>query len=224
MFLVISNDLIGFVNRVPNVNDVESVYIGDYNSYENPQYYHSSNTKMSYIGTTFTEPTNIENVEKMHKIYLEKTKQLLKDNNTNLYFPTIYIVYTLKNGSKLVRGYMSELYNTATLQPQSDLQSLASSKEYRVKRNPIIFQNPETIEGVLVNSTIKIIVKDQIAQLIPLIREDIINFADTNYDNLPTIEITYKEKVDSIGTIGTTGITYWLPSEGKIATWLQEHS
>lgn len=224
MFLVISNDLIGFVNRVPNVNDVESVYIGDYNSYENPQYYHSSNTKMSYIGTTFTEPTNIENVEKMHKIYLEETEKKLKDNNRNTYYPSIYLVYILKNGSKLVRGYMSEDYNLNSPKSQSDLQLLMSSKEYIIKNNTIIYQNPEAIERVLVNGKIQITDKDQITQLIPLIREDIINFADTNYDNLPTIEITCKEKVDSIGTIGTTGITYWLPSEGKIATWLQEHS
>ncbi len=129
---IIEFDLIGFENRVPDTEDVESVrFMGDY--VDETFYIHNdkngTSTEYYYLDVfrpVYSQPEEIELFTTLHKYKIQNRDSF--DNN-NMFYPysiprSFRIEYTLKNGRKMYRSYqlteseareyMAPIYETET--------------------------------------------------------------------------------------------------------------
>jgi ABC-2 type transport system permease protein len=128
-------DVIGYINKVPAANDIKEVYIG-YNIYwwESKDRTDLNITDDRDESGIYTEPENIENITKLHKLILDK-----RSSNGS----SEYIAYKLKNGEKIIRYYCID-----TDQYASALTPVYESAEYKKSRFPILYQDVNNIKYV----------------------------------------------------------------------------
>jgi ABC-2 type transport system permease protein len=135
LMLGVKFDVIGYINKVPAANDIKEVYIG-YNIYwwESKDRTDLNITDDRDESGIYTEPENIENITKLHKLILDK-----RSSNGS----SEYIAYKLKNGEKIIRYYCID-----TDQYASALIPVYESAEYKKSRFPILYQDVNNIKYV----------------------------------------------------------------------------
>lgn len=210
--LGIKFDIAGYENKVPDPGDVEEVYMG-YNLYwwqnkDKPDF-KSENYGNEIVGV-YTEPKNIENVTRLHKLILDNRKGV---GNYE------YIAYKLKSGKQIVRKYPidTELYAFA-------LGPIYESLEYKENRFPILGQEPNDIKYIEISDTRAMknpnIISDklQLKEFKAAIIKDIKNlsYQDLAYDSQRALLINITDVKDRV-------ITYMLRSSYKnTIQWLQK--
>jgi ABC-2 type transport system permease protein len=160
-------DALGYVNKVPDPNQVADVYIGN----EIYWWVNKDNKNMSFLNlssestTIYKDPENIENIIKLHKLIL---KERSEHGNKQC------ISYKLKNGKRIIRSYNidTDLYAPA-------LGPVYESKEYMEGRFPILHQKADELKYIEIqdNDTVVISDKEQLESFITAIRKDIGNLS-----------------------------------------------
>lgn len=135
LMLGVKFDVIGYINKVPAANDIKEVYIG-YNIYwwESRDSTDQNIVDDNVESGIYTEPENIENITKLHKLILDKKSS---DGSSQ------YIAYKLKNGEKIIRYYCIDKDQYA-----SALTPVYESTEYKKNRFPILYQDVNNIKYV----------------------------------------------------------------------------
>ncbi|QNU67982.1 ABC transporter permease [Ruminiclostridium herbifermentans] len=139
LILGVHFDVIGYVNKIPNPDEIEETYIG-YNIYwfehkDDPDF--NENNYGNSDTTLYKDIKNIENVTKLHQYVLDN-----RNNNGN----NQYIAYKLKNGKRLIRRYSID-----TITHASVLAPIYESDEYKENRFPILYQEAEDIKYIELN-------------------------------------------------------------------------
>ena len=145
LFGGISLDVFGFVNRVPNPEEVSKVYLGS--NFEE-WVYCEKEKKPEYLeyrfGKEYLENNNpllFESKESIAGI-TDLHRYLIKDRNREE-GPSRYIIYTLKNGGYIIRQYE---INETDQQDAALLKPLYESGEYKRLRFPAASLRPEDIK------------------------------------------------------------------------------
>ena len=150
LLLGIVTDVTGYVNRVPDIDQIENVYfstnIYEWNrleeenpSTDKPHVVTESNTNRHYSNNYFfTDTNNIKNITLLHKSLLEKPYN--EQGNWN------YIIYKLKNGNIIIRFYRIDQERYA-----SSLKPIYESLEYKKARFPLLTQDLTNIKLIEIN-------------------------------------------------------------------------
>lgn len=220
--LVVQTDVFGFVQRVPKPEEVTKVFFGSNISAWSALQEDSIKTaeeKASYYASLegpeyFQEPGNIENIISLHKllvhdIHADKGRQ-------------IYIVYSLKNGKRMIREYTVNGKEYAPF-----LKPIYESDEYKEARFPVLRQNPNQVKMLEIaddsrTSKKPVLITDskEISQLMGALRKDL---ARATYEemlatksNYPRITVTdLKDKsIDYMIRDSYSSVTGWLKQKG----------
>ncbi|AHF09305.1 MULTISPECIES: DUF6449 domain-containing protein [Dehalobacter] len=145
LFGAISLDVGGFVNRVPNPEEVDKVYIGynieewtyyekekkpEYLEYRYGKYYFENNNPVFFVSK--------ENIARMTELH----NYLIKERNKAEGQPR-YLIYTLKSGGYIIRQYN---VNEADQEDAALLKPIYESGEYKSLRYPVMSLKPEDIK------------------------------------------------------------------------------
>lgn len=207
-------DVIGYVNKIPDSNEVQETYIG-YNIY---WFEHKDDPNLdknvfdnadTYI---YKDPKNIENITKLHQYVLDNRSQ-----NGNQQ----YIAYILKNGKKIIRKYSIDSSNHA-----SALAPIYESDEYKENRFPILYQEAKDIKYIEVadrraaKNPFIVSDKAQLENFKTAIRKDVqkLDYQSLVLNSQELVTITIFDTKDKQVTYalrsGYTNTLDWLKSEG----------
>ena len=217
----ISADVTGYVKRVPNPEQVESIYfgysLGEWRYMQKSQDYIYRHPKYSSMHF-FWESENIEHVTQLHK---SLTKQPRRYQGRKK-----YIIYTLENGKNIIREYfIDEQLHAPYIAP------IYESFEYKAARFPVLRQKVEEVKTIELNDTRTpkrpIIISDigELKEIISLMKYEIL---DLTYDKLTQREVV-SQKERAYGSIRITdmeGETYhytFRESYSRILNWLKEN-
>ncbi len=191
-------DITGYENRIPHIEDVESVKVVNSNMHLGGQYIEgvevfADNDEMHNPTVTGED---IEKVIKLHgaiienKSTLDKKKILSGVNYT--YQP---IEYTLKNGKTLKRGYRLIKGEETIYEPYASVMEIESVK---ADRFPILSDAPKHFEDVqmyVYDHNIKHVESDDLTKLLDAMRQDISAAKYEDYDaknSAITVRISYR--------------------------------
>ncbi|UMZ72486.1 DUF6449 domain-containing protein [Natranaerofaba carboxydovora] len=135
-FTGIQADVIGFVGRVPEPEEVKSVYFGH-------GLHHFQDVKKEQskdFQNLYKEKENIDNIINLHKELIEEGK-----TDSGGYR---HIIYTLEDGSHLIREYRIDDQRHASL-----LKPIYESMEYKINRYPMLEQDPAHINRIELRDT-----------------------------------------------------------------------
>ncbi|SDJ80246.1 DUF6449 domain-containing protein [Salimicrobium halophilum] len=125
---VVQLDLFGYEERLPELEDIESVYIGDHN-------YRS--TSSATMGENMTETENILRVMNVHKYLVEHT-------SGNKEGRSLFLEYELEDGERVARSYVLP----PGFNREDYLQEVYESREYKEMSSPIFRTGPEDVKSV----------------------------------------------------------------------------
>lgn len=184
IMLGINFDVVGYENKVPSLDKVQSVYFSD-------SFYKMNYEK--YDGDKYFDNNNISNILELHK-------QIIKEKGLNKYSKNkqgraIIIAYVLKDGSKLQRGYSSISYEEYS----KYLKPIYESKEYKKNNYDVLGVDPLDVEKITINPSMKInkqavIIKpEDIKEAIEVIKQDINSetYENMNTSNAPWAEMEF---------------------------------
>ena len=97
LYVVIAFDLTGFETRIPNANEVESIYL--------PVFYSYPADLDTYHSLTVTDPDRIQDFITLHEAAVEQRDRPLEDEKDKPNNTSMKIQYKLKNGSTFERRY-----------------------------------------------------------------------------------------------------------------------
>lgn len=141
IFLIgVQTDVLGYVGRVPEIQDVENVFLGssiyqwehfeEMQDINSPYYREGFYYRDDYV---FDDPESIKNIITLHQTLIDKPSK--KGGSYR------YIAYKLKNGKQLVRQYIINNHQHA-----SALKPIYESIDYKQIRFPVIRQSHEEIK------------------------------------------------------------------------------
>lgn len=183
IFIVcIETDILGYENRLPDINKVESIYIGN-SSYqmdeENQQF--------------LTTPENIDLAYLYHQSILDN-KDALEEYDYTGYTQSVCIGYNCKNGKKLIRQYrlpqefiIQNLYMKEIF--ESEEYKLTTQPIFNIDVNHIDFLDIQPRMNAYDNTPIRIAENNEIQSFVNALKEDILNE-------------TYEEYYDSLLDLG----------------------
>jgi ABC-2 type transport system permease protein len=175
-----------YENRLPNEKDIKNVMLTE-SVYVNNDMYH-----YDFIPKPLKERGNIEAVRMLHN-------QILADRNINHgknrdQTRTLYFIYELKNGSRVIREYEVNVKLYADF-----LKPVYESKEYKTASNQIFHLRENKIKNITLNPNVPVknmaMLSDpkDINEFLSAVREDILEekYEDSlYYSNAgPSIEI-----------------------------------
>ncbi|WP_243454479.1 DUF6449 domain-containing protein [Desulfosporosinus fructosivorans] len=150
LFGGISLDVFGFVNRVPNPEEVNKVYFGYnfeewvyYEKEKNPDYLESRYGKGYFANN---QPLFLESKENIAGI-TELQRHLIKERKKGE-GQSRYIIYSLKNGGYIIRQYN---INETDQNDAASLKPIYESVEYKKSRFPAIALRPDDIKLITLN-------------------------------------------------------------------------
>ncbi|MGM0522485.1 MAG: hypothetical protein ACQER2_00345 [Bacillota bacterium] len=159
-----SLDITGFVHRVPDLDEIEEVYVidDDYNFNERADYYGRQ--------PGFTDPEDIKTIQALHEDLIASAER----NDFLNYYRSIKIMYILADGTEVVREYSLndeefELFENYHIN---------NHPMYRRYSEPLFYINPAKANKIEVESDhynykgLTITNRDQIVELIDRLRQD----------------------------------------------------
>ncbi|WP_182199912.1 DUF6449 domain-containing protein [Paraliobacillus salinarum] len=185
LFVLISLDITGYESRVPNLDDIEQVYLMEQ---ETVNWQEGANDEQ-YEG--IKSQSLINEVRDIHQKLIASSE---RSNLDRYYSNTIELKYDLKSGRQVVRKY--NVPDTVSLDEQ--LKPIYESKAYKKMNYPIlsidqskikeieIFQHINSFETVYIGSNDK-----RIESLIQALQQDVINrtFDDIRYPTNSFVDV-----------------------------------
>ncbi len=213
---LINADVVGYERRMPGLESIDSVYLRE-DFYIQPE----GVGAYSYTGE------NLQKIFDMHKQII-KDKASNESNKDRSNEDELYIVYNLKNGKTIRRGYYLDKKRYAAY-----LKPVYESYEHKLLNYGIVRVNPETIEKLVFepygmhksSKPVSITEPSHIKEAVDILKQEIItaSYEDMNYKRAPWASIKVavarphdKEYAD--GSLYTT----WNKSYLKLEKWLKE--
>lgn len=180
VFLGVKFDATGYESRTPSLDNVTSIYFSN-NFYD-------LDTR-EYNNKIYFDKDNLNNILELHK-------EIIKERNSNKYVTdrqsrNVTIVYNLKDGSKLRRGY-SISYNSYS----KYLKPIYESKEFKKNNYDVLGVEPLDVEKITINPSFKInkqavIIKpEDIKEAVEVIKQDI---NSETYENMNASNASWAE-------------------------------
>jgi ABC-2 type transport system permease protein len=202
-----------YENKLPNINEVESVLFTD-----SPNVYLDNNESYAdyFVPAAMTDKENITKVLKLHKQILadKKINQKLVDGQ----YETAFFMYKLKNGDKVSRQYRlnKEIY-------EDYYASIYESEEYKRGMKEIfnVEENQPrriTISTNLPGKSVTISDRNEMKDVIQAIKQDILS---EKYDEGLYYEHTGPNIEIFLGNKRTVFLNY-KPNYKKLTQWLTE--
>ncbi|CQR47877.1 hypothetical protein BN1058_02209 [Paraliobacillus sp. PM-2] len=170
LFMLISLDITGYQNRIPDTADIDQVYVNE----QSPNYW---NQKNGYDHNGITSTQLISNVRKLHQILITSSDRSQIYNHGN---DTIELRYELENGHNVVRKY--NVPNIAAL--DDFLKPIYESKEYKKMNYPIFLLDENKVNHIEINilsgrfqAGERITENTQINALMHALKEDVFNMS-----------------------------------------------
>lgn len=174
LILGIKFDVIGYENKLPELNNIENIYFTDMHmDFNNENYKANMSSDKNYIQAVHNfHKQLIEDKKKNKNNY--KIKSGIKSGNINF-------IYELKDGSKIKRGYEVSYYDY-----KKNLKPICESKEYKKVKYPILNIASSDIEKIQLSPYNRgkervIVNPSDIKEAIELLRQEIIN---ENYEQI----------------------------------------
>lgn len=219
--LCIQTDVLGYEKRLPDLNQVESIYIGN-SSYR--------------IEDNFDRMMSSEIIEQgylYHQSIIENRKVL--ENAEDEYYQTVSICYYYKNGKILLRRYRIPR-DFVTHNPY--MKTIFESEEYKQVNETILGINIKDVDFLYIEPTlnpyedpIRITDRDEINTLWNALTEDVLNKTyEEHYDtfiDLGALELVWKKSRDEIADDEQREYYYYTPKIKRSYTatiqWLREN-
>lgn len=222
IFTGIKLDLFGYEKRIPDLEDIESVYYGD------SLYSYWKNEK-----SNLNNSENIKFVNRIHEEIIERKQEFIareEDRDNRI----IGIVYELKNGRKIVREYTVP---SDYVEKNKSIAKLYESVEYKMNSYNIFDLDVSKISYIDINSELnhrderlKIIEEKEIREMIKAIKADILSetyeefmdersgWADINihYEKEEKQDSHDREKYDRV-------YAEWAKHDENLPRWLEEN-
>jgi len=176
-------DLIGYEKRLPQLSEVESIYMSD-NFYflhakENPQ---ALGTKQGFSTIEpiplpiYTQEDSIAKIYALHQEIINnrgQAKAISFANGNNIGQERICLAYNLKNGSRIYRQY-----NIPIREYAGQLKPIYETREYKNLHYPIMRVNPATIKmleinAIDVNKSVRIVDQELIGEGVAALQADV---------------------------------------------------
>ncbi|WNB91199.1 DUF6449 domain-containing protein [Bacillus sp. NEB1478] len=167
LFVLFQFDITGYEKRVPEVQEIEGVYVGD------GYYDYSGEDDSQYVRIKKKMFTTSENIKSVHDFHQE----LVKGKNDEDGIEPIFLLYKLKDGGSLTREYKIK----SKKQYSSYLKPIYESSEYKKAKNPLLTLNTEKIKRIQFNAvgqvpkSLSVSDPKEIAEILKALMEDIKN-------------------------------------------------
>lgn len=125
---VVQLDLFGYEQRLPELEDIEGVYIGDYDDRSTPAV------------TTEENMTGTENILRVMNVH----KYLLENASGNEEGQSLFLEYELEDGEKVARSHVLP----PGFNREDYLKEVYESREYKEMSSPIFRTGPEDVKSV----------------------------------------------------------------------------
>lgn len=219
-FIGIKFDIIGYEARIPDTQDIQSVYYG----------------RILYAVEN-EDPKNIENVRALHKQLLENRDRLMNIEDSR-YTGEISVLYKLKNGRTMARRYAVP---DEFIESNQHIKEIYESREYKVKYNTIFHLDLDKLSYIDVtyddsgkSERIKIIDKKKVNEVISVIKADILHETyeeiRDNDNRLGYINIYYDNDTDNETYENNTSTKVdnsiylrWKKSYDGLTKWLKDN-
>lgn len=182
LLAAVKMDICGFEQKLPDLQEVKSIYYW---------YGYYGVDKETLQANTYVEAATLETLRSLHQqIIMDKSKlQGIVNNGRST--QQIMLVYQLKNGDKIVRGY-----TIPTEDYQNNLKAIFESKEYKAKHYPQLRVNVEQVQKLVVSSNefkrATIVDPQHIKEALAALRQDAeaVTYQEMNDRRPPWAEIT----------------------------------
>ncbi|QTM98909.1 hypothetical protein ERJ70_06100 [Sediminibacillus dalangtanensis] len=213
VILLLSFDITGYEKRIPEAEQIESVYFN-----ENPMYYNDERSTKNIRKLAIQDPAIIRKIQNLHQQIVEQSISGLPENRANK--EKLFFSYQLKNGSRINREYYIDL--DETFAPY--LKPIYESREYKEIKNRILTLDENDFSNLVIfnefdrSSSTRIVEKTEIKEALQNLKQDI-------YDQ------TYEEMVHPIDTMAYIefpegeNMMYQLPilrSYERFGNWLKK--
>lgn len=198
LVIVIVTDLTGFQSRIPDIEEVESVFvIDDIYSFNNNSYIHGE-----LEGFTNTE--DIELVRDYHQYLMDTVEREAALNYEN--YP-IEIIYRLENGKEIIREY-----NIPWSEADAGvLEELRQRETYKKYTNSLFMIDPAMANQIQFSTyplykELVITDRSQILELIELFKQDILDSEEELGSSGTSVEISLinQDSGEEFGSSGTS--------------------
>ncbi|MBM7661463.1 ABC-2 type transport system permease protein [Bacillus mesophilus] len=217
LLVAIHFDVFGYEGKVPETAEIEKIYYGS----ERYLYFNEAEDFGLPI-EYFHEEENFENIIKLHQAIIDD-KDRLKDQDLPSHPESVFIVYELKNGEKIVRDYAIPGNDYAHL-----LKPIYESTEYKNVRFQAMQLEASEVEKLVFEPTIgykqrEVVISDkaEIVELLSVLKEDILvqEYENYNEGTISTIRIDLVSEDPHFETYhGLTasypGVEKWLKDKG----------
>lgn len=207
LFFLFQFDVTGYEKRVPEVQDIKGVYVGDgyhdFKEIEDPVFINDQKK-------LYSDPENIGAVNALHK-------QLIQENETNGAKDQVFILYELKDGSRLTREYKIP----SKKQYASYLKPVYESLEYKEANYPLLTVDPTKVDRIRfsasgpVSKNLSVSDPTEISQILEALKEDIQNetfeevttdraslsYVELALDNNKRINLDFKSGYDELSDL-----------------------
>lgn len=209
LFGAVKMDIFGFEQKLPELQEVKSIYYW---------YGYYGVDKETLQANTYVEAATLETLRSLHQqIIMDKSKlQGMVNNGRST--QQIMLVYQLKNGEKIVRGY-----TIPTEDYKQNLKAIFESKEYKTKHYPQLRVNADQVQKLVVGSNeigkkATIVDPQHIKEALAALRQDAeaVTYEEMNDRRPPWAEITM-----FLGSDKTLNET-WNRNYRHFEQWLKE--
>ncbi|SDJ82337.1 DUF6449 domain-containing protein [Sediminibacillus albus] len=214
VFVLLSIDITGYERRVPDSENIESVYFSEDQSYINEE-----NAAELIRKQAIHEQETIENIRKLHEHFVEEPSNILSSKRTGE--QRVFISYQLSNGSMVNREY----YLDPAKNYETYLKPIYESDEYKEIKNRILTMDAGVVDELGIyndatrQKTAAVVDPVKVANAIKLLKQDIY---DQSYQEMVSPLDTMAYIVVSVGE----NTTYHLPilrSYERFGQWLKEN-
>jgi ABC-2 type transport system permease protein len=207
LFFLFQFDVTDYEKRVPEVQDIKGVYVGDgyydFKEIEDPVFINDQKK-------LYSDPENIGAVNALHK-------QLIQESETNGAKDQVFILYELKDGSRLTREYKIP----SKKQYSSYLKPVYESLEYKEANYPLLTVDPTKVDRIRfsasgpVSKNLSVSDPTEISQILEALKEDIQNetfeevttdraslsYVELALDNNKRINLDFKSGYDELSDL-----------------------
>ncbi|WP_186580537.1 DUF6449 domain-containing protein [Aquibacillus kalidii] len=213
IFLIISFDLTGYENRIPEINEIEQVYVGEY------PYQYVENTDHEVTGENFLDTeVSINAARALHRQLIDMTG---RNHFNETYYRQMYIAYQLKNGKKVVREY--PIIMEEKLNPY--IEPVYESKQYKDYTNPVLGVEPNRVSKITFsadpvgNKKVAIVKPNEIEEVLNQIEQDIYDKTADEVTN-PRVRLT---SIEILMDDNDTFLIEYETSFENMDNWLQQN-
>ncbi|MFB1051614.1 DUF6449 domain-containing protein [Paraliobacillus sp. JSM ZJ581] len=184
LFILVSLDVTGYENRIPNLDDIEQVYVQE----RSPYYWQEGDIGEQYKGIKSAQLIN--EVRELHQTLIDSSDHSQAYGYED---STIELKYDLNNGRHVIRKY-----NISNTSLDEHLKPIYESKEFKKMNEPIFAIDNRNIDYIEINEfanyyeTVHVTSNEKrMASLIDVLQQDALNksYQDMRHPTNALVEV-----------------------------------